>query len=235
MKAKTKKHELAIKLRQQSWSLNEIANELNVSKSSVSVWVREVKLTPIQQQKIDEKNPATKLFNVAIRKKSGKKASETWRQKRREYQQRGANRIKNKNPLYIAGCMLYWAEGTKSRITIEFTNSDPSMLEFFIIFLKQFWEITDSNIFLKIHAYTDIHSKKEIEKYWLSKLGLSKNNLKKTQELTANPRVDKNNKKCEWGVCHIRTNNVSGVSIIQEIYGAIKEYANIDDENKWID
>ena len=36
----------ARELRAQSWTLVEIANELGVSKASVSVWVRDVDFTP---------------------------------------------------------------------------------------------------------------------------------------------------------------------------------------------
>lgn len=31
---------------------------------------------------------------------------------------------------HIAGCMLYWAEGSKSRNSIQFVNSDPAMVRF---------------------------------------------------------------------------------------------------------
>lgn len=36
--------------------------------------------------------------------------------------------------LHLAGCMLYWAEGAKSRNTIEFANSDPNMVRLFCRF-----------------------------------------------------------------------------------------------------
>lgn len=233
MKAKNKECKQARKLRQQGWSLNKIANELKVSKGSISCWVRDIKLTKEQQEKLNKRNPIF-ILDTKARKKNAKKASETWRNKRREYQKIGAQRIKNNNPLYVAGCMLYWAEGAKSRTAIRLTNSDPLMLKFFIKFLKGFWNVTNNDIVLQIHAYTDIHSKKEIEKYWLSQLDISQDNLKKTQCLK-NHLSNRKTRRCEWGICHIKTNNVSSVAIIQEIYGAIKEYASIDDENRWLD
>jgi hypothetical protein len=45
-------------------------------------------------------------------------------------------------------------------------------------------------------------------------------------------------KKCgksEWGTCKLRTKGVKNVRIVQHIFGAIKEYAGIDDENLWLD
>jgi hypothetical protein len=37
--------------------------------------------------------------------------------------------------LHQAGCMLYWAEGSKARNTLKFANSDRQMVRFFRHFL----------------------------------------------------------------------------------------------------
>ena len=37
--------------------------------------------------------------------------------------------------LHQAGCMLYWAEGAKSRNSAKFANSDPPMMLLFRRFL----------------------------------------------------------------------------------------------------
>jgi hypothetical protein len=38
--------------------------------------------------------------------------------------------------VHAAGCMLYWAEGSRSRHAVEFVNSDPAMVAFFLRFLS---------------------------------------------------------------------------------------------------
>jgi transcriptional regulator with XRE-family HTH domain len=43
---KSVERERARELRAQSWTLQEIADELGVAKGSVSVWVRDVEFTP---------------------------------------------------------------------------------------------------------------------------------------------------------------------------------------------
>jgi hypothetical protein len=51
------------------------------------------------------------------------------------YQAEGRNAARLGDPLHLAGCMLFWAEGSKRRNVIHFTNSDPRMLVFFRAFL----------------------------------------------------------------------------------------------------
>ena len=38
--------------------------------------------------------------------------------------------------LKIAGIMLYWAEGTLKRSTVDFSNSNPEMIKIFLKFLR---------------------------------------------------------------------------------------------------
>jgi hypothetical protein len=39
--------------------------------------------------------------------------------------------------------MLYWAEGSRERNAIKFTNSDPEMLRFFMRFLRLSFAVPD--------------------------------------------------------------------------------------------
>jgi hypothetical protein len=34
--------------------------------------------------------------------------------------------------LFLAGCMLYWAEGGQDRNQVRFSNSDPEMIRVFV-------------------------------------------------------------------------------------------------------
>ena len=65
--------------------------------------------------------------------------SETWRNIHRErraaYQKEGRAAAGAGDPLHLAGCMLYWAEGSKRRGGVRLVNSDPNMVVFFRRFL----------------------------------------------------------------------------------------------------
>ena len=59
MKIKEKK--LARKLRKLGYSINEICKKAESTKSSVSLWVRDIELTSRQQQKLSEKGIKKKI------------------------------------------------------------------------------------------------------------------------------------------------------------------------------
>jgi transposase len=62
-RGKVAEQERARELRAEAWALVEIANELGVSKSSVSLWVRDVEFTPNPRRASRRRGPsAAQLF-----------------------------------------------------------------------------------------------------------------------------------------------------------------------------
>src|SRR4051812_37261358 len=125
---KTREREQARQLRrEQGASIKEIARRVGVSVSSVSTWVRDIELTA-------EQHAALQLRNVAY----DRQMSGTWKQaaarraQRLAYQTEGREASRLGEALFVAGCMLYWAEGAKHRNTLRFTNSDPEMVRLFV-------------------------------------------------------------------------------------------------------
>jgi predicted DNA-binding protein YlxM (UPF0122 family) len=57
--------------------------------------------------------------------------------------------------LKIAGVMLYWAEGYKGGMGIDFANSDPDMIRLFLKFLRQICGIGESRLRVYLYAYED--------------------------------------------------------------------------------
>jgi len=235
-KKRVKDIERAKQLRSQGWSLSEIADDISADTSQVSKWVRDVKLSEEAQKILDTKNPASKDYaKDRYSEKRGSAISETWRERRRQYQQEGGDKAKENNSIHRGACMLYWAEGTKDRQNLAFTNSDVNMIIVFKKFLEDYFNVNDDNFTVTLNFYDDIHNQTEIEQYWLKALGLRKKCLRKPQ-INALSKYSKQ-KKCgknEWGTCKLRLYGVSSVLIIQHIYGAIKEYAGIDND-KWLD
>ena len=94
--------------RDEGLSLNEIAARLQVSKSSVSLWVRDIVLTEPQIARLTAQNP---LYNGQMR--SSQLSRMRSRAVRAGYQEAGRQRARQADSLHMAGCMLYWAEGSK--------------------------------------------------------------------------------------------------------------------------
>lgn len=214
--------EQACLLRKQGISIIKIAKQLGVAKSSVSAWTRGVTLTD-EQKEI--------LLKRTISDEQALAHSNTFRIRRQNYQDKGKTQIKNNDPLYIAGCMLYWGEGTKNTNLCQMVNSELPMLLVFKSFLQKFFYVNEENIKVNINAYTDFHSQKEIETYWIKGLGLPKSSLKNciwNQYPSSSKK--KNTKKSEWGTC---TLTVCSTEIVQEIFGAIQEFGQFINE-KWL-
>jgi transcriptional regulator with XRE-family HTH domain len=106
---KTRERELARSLRRnEGASIKEIAQRLGVSPSSASLWVRDVDLTPAQHDALRLRNPA---YN---RQLSGRAVASANRRAERQASQMDGRRLARLHePLHVAGCMLYWAEGAR--------------------------------------------------------------------------------------------------------------------------
>src|SRR5262245_380298 len=168
--------EKARQLRQEGRSVNEIAQMLNVAKSSVSLWVRDVELTGEQKQALVDRHRFFAAKNAGARANRNRS-----KDVRLAYQEAGRIRASENRPLHIAGCMLFWAEGAKGKNGVYFVNGDPNMMRFFTRFLKEEMGIKKEEFNLRIHCHTsDPDEMRRIEKYWADLLELPLSSIRKT-------------------------------------------------------
>lgn len=213
-----------------SLSLKEISAITGVSKGSVSLWVRDIVLSDEQKFALLQKNPA---FNRQFL--GQKRMREKFYEKRKQYQESGRQMLHNlpleQQRILIGGCMLYWAEGAKSRNQLKFSNSDPNMLKYFVCFLKSIFSVKDDDIAVYINCHTDINDLQTIESFWLSELSLPSTCLRKaTVNCYSVFSKRKKINKLKYGTVSI---SVSDQSILQKIYGVIQEFSGFDN-SKWI-
>ena len=226
---KTRERQLARRLRREEGAaISEIASRVGVSKSSVSLWVRDIELTPEQEQALLERNPA---YN---RQHSGwAKAAERRRDERVAYQENGRRLARLREPGFVAGCMLYWAEGAKQRNQLQFCNSDPIMARFFVDFLRKHFGLRGDEIRITCHLYTDhLEKQAEIEQYWLDELGLPCESLRKSvvnvySKYSQRKRVG----NLPYGTCRVV---VSRTWVTQTIFGAIQELGGFT-RDSWLE
>ena len=161
MKIKEKK--LARKLRKLGYSINEICKKAESTKSSVSLWVRDIELTSRQQQKLSEKGIKKKIVEKRrITRLTRENA------KRQIIIDRAEREINNLSitELKLIGIALYWAEGAKTlRSGVQFSNSDPRMIQLMMQFIKKCCKVPKGkfrgHIFLHHHLDTE-----KAKKYW---------------------------------------------------------------------
>jgi predicted transcriptional regulator len=141
----------ARRLREQGLSLKQIANMLGASKSSVSLWIRDVQLTDEQKFALNNRRRLYGELNAGAQANIvNSKAT------RLAYQEAGRAHAREMRPLHMAGCMLYWAEGAKARNGIYFVNSDPNMILLFARFLRVELSVNDNEFAIRIHCHTAI-------------------------------------------------------------------------------
>ena len=206
--------------------LNEIAQRLGVSKSSVSLWVRDIELSEDQQRVLITKNPIYSNQNSGGRARSA--ITEEFRRKAQEQGQIDASK---NDLLHAMGCMLFWAEGAKCRASVIFANTDEHMLRLFKKFLRSM-EVQDSDIRCQINVHLGNGlTVEQVELWWSKQLCLSRNCFTKTT-ISKLGRMSSGVKKNKhpYGVCSLKVHNVE---LTQRIFGAVRAYADIEQE-KWI-
>src|SRR3954449_9212405 len=151
-----------------------IASRLDVALSSVSLWTRDIRLTDEQHARLRDANP---IYNRQLRGQGGRSASA--RAARLSAQERGRALARRRDPNHLLGCMLYWAEGSKSRNSVVFCNSDPEMLRAFLAFLRGPCAVGDERIMLAVNCHLNNGlSLQQIEAWWLEALGLPRECLR---------------------------------------------------------
>jgi DNA-binding transcriptional MerR regulator len=139
-RGKLAERQQARRLRRTGLPLAEIAALLGVSKSSVSVWVRDVPFDPLP------------------RPTRGRRRSPNTLQRRKQAEidrlvSEGQARIGrlSEREFLVAGVALYAGEGSKGDGCLRFANSDPRMIFFYCCWLRRFFEIDESR--LRVHLY----------------------------------------------------------------------------------
>lgn len=169
--SKDKRRIEARELREQGLAYNEIAAALGVSKSSVSLWVRDL---PRPER----------LSYEECRKRQAAGVAEYWAEERRRREEAkvaisiaAANEIGelSDREILIAGAIAYWCEGAKNKPyrrkdRIDFINSDPLMIKFFLRFLETAGVSKQRLIFsVSIHETADLTT---AQRFWQEIVGI---------------------------------------------------------------
>jgi transcriptional regulator with XRE-family HTH domain len=127
-------------LRAEAWTLAEIAAELRVARSTVSVWVRDVPFTPRPRRVGDRRPHPQHLARLA----------EVERLRAEGLTQIGAL---SERDLLIAGTALYAGGGAKTGGAVAFANTDPRMIELFLRFLRATFAVDEQRLRLRLYLH----------------------------------------------------------------------------------
>lgn len=149
----------AIQLRKEGKSYSEIKKIIGVSKSTLSSWLKDIVLTEEHKLRLNRLQSSGYL---------GAK-------KQQIFALRHHNEIKEKakreavelakSPFFIAGLMLYWAEGGKKYGSVQFSNSDPAMIKIMMRWFREFCFVSEKRFRIGLFIHS-LHTQKDCLSYW---------------------------------------------------------------------
>jgi transcriptional regulator with XRE-family HTH domain len=221
---KTEERALARRLRrEEGLSVKHIARRLGVSTSSVSRWIRDIPLTEEQHQAL-----IAQCRKHGAQLRGARANADRGRARRRGYQADGRALARLREPLHVAGTMLYWAEGDKSNLhQARLVNADPELLRVFLGYLRTFFHLSDERVTITCHLFADhLVQQQAHERYWLDALGLPSVCLRRSVvNAYSRSSQGKRRRMLPHGTCRVAVNETR---VLQSIFGAIQEYGGFE-------
>ncbi len=162
--------EQAISLRKRGLSIRTVEQRLNIPRSTLSGWFKNIKLTQKQEIKL-QKDWEEALIKARL-------AAVTWHnsQKKQRLEQAKLEAldvlqkidINSQHTIELALAMLYLGEGSKSSRT-GLGNSDPLILKFFLATLVKIFNVDSKKLRYDLHLRAD-QDPLLIKKYWANEL-----------------------------------------------------------------
>jgi hypothetical protein len=169
---------------------NEIVDRLHVSKSSVSLWVRDLPRPVTEEEARRRRTEAARKHWLAEQPlRDARRAAE---------RDAAAGEIGSltERELRIAGAIAYWCEGTKSKPyrraeRVIFMNSDPGLIRLFLRFLDAAGVPRDDLVFtVSIHESADVQA---AHRFWREVTGAKPEQFSKPAIKRHNPRTTRKN------------------------------------------
>jgi hypothetical protein len=178
MRALIQEKERALQMRRNGMSYRDILKEIDVAKSSLSLWLKDLPLTE------DEKKALKKRRNNNIthgrikaagelRKRRLDRESVWLNEARAEFQEHKGSQ------LFPVGVALYWAEGAKRTNQWSFINSDEDMLVVMLDWLETYTEYTRASVRVRVYMHK-LYAHENCEEWWHKKLQVPLSQFSKT-------------------------------------------------------
>lgn len=185
----------AIELRKGGLSYTEIKKAIPVSKSTLSDWLKDIELTDSQKGRLNKLQAAAYIGAKKIQAKSNAHHCQI-----REDAKKEATSLIN-NSLFVAGLMLYWAEGDRRSGRLQFSNSDPEMIKLMMKWFREFCKVQEEKFRVVVFLHS-LHTRTDCIEFWSKVTSLP---LAQFSKPYIKPTIFSNRKnKLYEGTCMIR-------------------------------
>ncbi len=179
-----------------------IRKELHVAKSTLSIWLKDL---PLSREHILQLRRESWSRGIASRELF----RQTMQKKREERERKVYEAVKkrfshiSRQSLFVAGLMLYLAEGGKQNAySICLANTDPQILKFFIWWLEAFMNVPRSRVKGQLHLYESMDLSRE-KAFWCKELTLKPEQFYKEQVRKLKPGSFSYSESYRHGTCQI--------------------------------
>ena len=171
--------ELVQSLRREGFSYHEIIQRIpfSLARSTMSHWCKDIELTSKQLDRLDRLRGESWYRNRL-------KGSKTTQRRRAEEVAAIKAKARAEVPdlsqkeLWVAGLMLYWAEGCKSH-AVGVSNSDAALVKFMVWWLKTFCGFPERRFRLQLHLHSG-QNEQEMKAFWSDVTGIPLSQFQKS-------------------------------------------------------
>ncbi|MFF5772888.1 hypothetical protein ACFY8V_09940 [Streptomyces californicus] len=196
-RAKDDLREKARELRLRGMTYDQIQVELGCSKSSISLWVRDL---PKPEPRYTEEERLARM-NAGLANLRAGQDRERLETKRAARESIG--KLSDRE-LFIAGVTLYWAEGMKDkpysrRESLLFINSDPNVIKVYLRWLDLLGVARD-----RLHIRVSIHESGDApgaERFWSDVTGVPRTAFMRATLKKHNPKTNRRNTGATYHGC----------------------------------
>lgn len=196
----------AINLRKTGLSYSQIQEIVHVSKSTLSVWCRDIKLNKFQKENLEDirKKSARVGSHIAAKNKIAKRIEKSKQIHDLAIQELGEL---SKRERLIAGIALYLGDGYKTDKRFGFSNADPRIVKFMMNWLLEFANIEKSKIHGRIWLHDNL-DEKVAKSFWRKLLDIKESNFIKSYVVKNKPNSNKIRKNIHnYGVFSLIVNS----------------------------
>jgi len=176
-RGKLKEQTKARDLRAKGLTMDEIAMKLAVSKSSVSLWVRDVPFQP-------------RLLKTKARRRAPNALQRRKQEEIDRLRAEGLERIGQltEKEFLVAGTMLYAGEGSKTDGAVSLANTNPDLLLFFCSWLRYFFEVDESRLRVTLYLHEGLDLA-DATSYWSELTNIPISQFGKAYRAKADPSI----------------------------------------------
>ena len=167
----------AIALRKQGKTYSEILDQVHVAKSTLSLWLREVKLARPQKQRISQ-------LRIDAQRRGARAVKELRVNRTSTLKKRARCDAKAlvHDPRWLSGVILYWAEGSKEKPwrtgeIVSLINMDVSALKMFVEWAKKYLFVPASRFRYDLYIHTT-GDQTRARMFWAEHLGINSSEIR---------------------------------------------------------